>query len=602
MTGHLTDSRLANLGANAIFQAYANYQSHFHSITQRAKANFESCDWHKAQSDAHERLDLYKGTINQIVTEIQGLLDARINDRLIWVSLKAVYSGLIAGRDDWELAETFFNSVTRRIFATVGLDPQIEFLDTDFETPPTESQRPVYRSYEKAASIAALLKTVLADYPFQTAFEDLERDVQAVVAEIESCLKSLKESGNATSSPTIDRVEMIEAVFYRRKGAYLLGRMFSGNQLIPLALALLNTPQGLVIDAVLLNEEQVGILFSFTRSYFHVEVERPYDLVRFLKSLMPRKRIAEIYISIGYNKHGKTELYRDLLHHLAVSEDHFEIARGERGMVMIVFTLPSFEVVFKLIKDRFAYPKNNTRQGVMAQYNRVFQHDRAGRLVDAQEFEHLKFERSRFSEALLNELLSVAAQTVAIEGDYVIIKHAYVERRVIPLNLYVREAEEEAAKAAVIDCGNAIKDLAATDIFTGDMLLKNFGVTRHGRVVFYDYDELCSLTSCNFRKMPESTNYDEEMSSEPWFMVGEDDIFPEEFSRFLGLHGVLRDTFVDHHGDMFEVDFWQQLQARLRAGDVIDIFPYDRQKRLSDRTRLDYSFSGTAYAENFNSL
>jgi len=303
-------------------------------------------------------------------------------------------------------------------------------------------------------------------------------------------------------------------------------------------------------------------------------------LIAFLKSIMPLKRVAELYISIGYNKHGKTELYRDLLHHLAHSDGQFQIARGEKGMVMVVFTMPSYDVVFKVIRDRFSWPKTTTRQTVMDNYQFVFRHDRAGRLVDAQEYEHLKFDRDRFSAELLDELMATAAGNVTVGDNWVSIKHVYTERRVTPLNLYLSEAEETAAGEVVMDYGRAVKELASANIFPGDLLLKNFGVTRHGRVVFYDYDELCLLTECNFREMPEARSFDEEFTTEPWFAVGRNDIFPAEFRSFLGLHGRLRDVFVQAHGDLFSVEFWQQMQARLRAGEVIDIFPYRQSSRL----------------------
>jgi isocitrate dehydrogenase kinase/phosphatase len=361
---------------------------------------------------------------------------------------------------------------------------------------------------------------------------------------------------------------------------YLVGRLFSGPHLIPLALALIHTPKGLIVDSVLLDEDAVSILFSFARSYFHVDVERPYDLVQFLHTIMPRKRMAELYISIGYNKHGKTELYRDLLHHLAYSDDQFEIARGQRGMVMTVFDMPSYDMVFKLIKDSFNYPKDATRKEVMGKYDLVHRHDRAGRLVDAQSFEYLQFERQRFTDGLLAELLQVASDTVSVENDHVIVKHAYVERRVIPLDIYVREAADSAARSAVLDYGLAIKDLANSNIFPGDMLLKNFGVTRHGRVVFYDYDELCFLLDCNFRRMPPASSYDDELSAEPWFHINQGDIFPEEFASFLGLSGELRDIFSRYHGDLFTASTWRQFQERLQAGELIHIFPYKRSQRL----------------------
>jgi isocitrate dehydrogenase kinase/phosphatase len=373
---------------------------------------------------------------------------------------------------------------------------------------------------------------------------------------------------------------MLPWVFCRGKGAYLIGRAVGGEGLIPVVLALLNTSRGIVLDAVLVDEGEVSILFSFARSYFHVEGEPAANLVHFLKTLMPRKPVAELYISIGHNKHGKTEIYRDLLRYLAESDDRFELARGEPGMVMVVFTLPAYHLVFKVIKDHFALPKSTTHQAVRAKYDLVFKHDRAGRLLDAQEFEHLKFKGDRFSAELLDQL-RLASQNVRREGDHVVLRHLYVERRVIPLNIYLEEASGPAAEAAVLDYGNTIKDLAHTNIFPGDLLLKNFGVTRHGRVVFYDYDELSLLTTCNFRAMPTARTDEEELSPEPWFAVGEQDIFPEEFVYFLGLRGDLRDAFLSRHADLFTVGFWQKLQVRIRNGEIFHIFPYARRRRFS---------------------
>ena len=385
----------------------------------------------------------------------------------------------------------------------------------------------------------------------------------------------------AGNTSPIDAIDMIPAVFYRNQGAYLVGRIKSGDQVMPLTLALQHPAGGIVVDAVLLSADEVSIIFSFTRSYFHVEVQRPRDLVRFLKSFMPRKPIAELYIAIGYNKHGKTELYRDLMRHIEQSTDTFEIARGDRGMVMCVFTLPSFDVVFKVIRDRFAYPKTSSRRDVMERYQLVFKHDRAGRLADVQEFEHLAFARDRFSPDLLSELAGEAAETVAIGSRIVEIKHVYVERRMTPLNLYIREAKLSDACKAIVDYGQAVRDLAATNIFPGDMLLKNFGVTRHGRVVFYDYDELCLVTDCQFREMPTAADDSDEFGAEPWFYVGPTDIFPEEFINFMGLGGELRETFLKAHGEILTAQYWQGIQARHRAGELLDIIPYPCSQRLA---------------------
>lgn len=567
----LTDSRLANLAAHAIHGAFEHYLSRFHAITLQARQRFEARDWAGMRADATERLGLYRQVIDGVVADVQALLAERQHERLVWASMKAVYSGLIAEHDAWEIAETFFNSVTRRIFATVGVDPQIEFVSTDFTTPPTEAQQPVYFVYDVAGPAAPLLENILRDYRFNVPFADLPGDTVMIAADLAAELRRIG------ALRIVERIEMVKSVFYRGMAAYLVGRLYSGSHRIPFVLALLHTPQGIVIDKVLLTESEVSVLFSFTRSYFHVWVERPYDLVQFLRAIMPRKKTAELYIAIGFNKHGKTTLYRDLLHHLSASNDRFQIARGQRGMVMTVFDMPNYDMVFKVIKDRFAKPKEMTRRDVKKKYELVFQHDRAGRLVDAQEFEHLQFRHGRFAPELLQELLAVAGGAVCVEGDFVIVRHCYVERRVIPLDLYIREAHEEAARAAIIDYGRAIKDLAVTNIFPGDMLLKNFGVTRHGRVVFYDYDELVFLTECRFRKIPPPPTLEDELSDQPWFHVRKNDIFPEEFSRFMGIPQPLMQVFLEHHAELLDVHYWRRVQQQIEAGEFIHIFPYARE-------------------------
>jgi isocitrate dehydrogenase kinase/phosphatase len=564
----------ARSSARLILDGFASYQEQFRAITLRAKERFEKREWSELQDDALERLDLYKQVVDRVVAALHESLGADVIDKQIWAAMKAGYTQLIADREDWDLAETFFNSITRRIFSTVGLDPNIEYVDTDFESPPTPAGEPVYRVYKGHDSAAELFEAVLTDYEFAVGYAAPREDAGLVAAEVTS---HLPEVGALRS---IERVEMVRSVFFRGQRAYLIGRVYSGLAVIPVVLALANDEGGITVDAVLLEEDDVSTLFSFTRAYFHVETERPYDLVRFLEVLTPRKRTAEIYISIGHNKHGKTGLYRDLYRHLALTDQPFEFAPGTPGLVMVAFTMPGYDIVFKVIRDSFGAPKQTTRRAVMDKYQLVFRHDRAGRLVDAQEFEHLKFERQRFAQDLLEELVTQAGRTVSVDGDYVVIDHAYLERRVIPLNVYIREASERAVEEAVLDYGQTIKDLAAADIFPGDMLLKNFGVTRHGRVVFYDYDELTLLRDCNFRIMPEPTTPEQEMASEPWYSVGESDIFPEEFRSFLGLGGKLRTLFEEHHAEIYEADFWRSIQDRITAGELIDILPYGSAQRL----------------------
>lgn len=578
-TSALTDSRLANLGARAILEAFEAYHEGFKAVTRRAARRFVERDWPGLQADADERPDVRARELRAAVEALRALLGDRLDDRSLWASIKAVYSSSMAAREDWEIGETFYNSVTRRLFATVGVDPHIEFVDTDFSRPPTPAPHPIFRSFAPEGTVSGLLERVLASFWPRGDFEDLARDVALAAGRVEEAARAL-----GFPSPP-NAVEVLDPVFFRGKGAYLVGRVTWNGGFVPLVLALLNAAEGLIVDAVLTDENDVSILFSFTRSYFHVETERPHDVVLFLKSIIPLKRIAELYIAIGYHKQGKTELYRDLLRHLETSADRFEIAPGERGMVMTVMTLPSYDIVFKIIKDRFDEPKTTTRDEVMAKYRLVFTHDRAGRLLDAQEYEHLQFDRSRFAPELLEELARAASQTVLVEDDHVHIRHLYMERRLTPLNLFLRQADEAAARTAVIDYGYLFKDLASANIFPGDILLKNFGVTRHGRVVSYDYDELSLLSECVFRELPRPRDDEEAWGSEPWFYVGPNDLFPEEFRTFLGLGERWLAVLQQHHPWLFEAAWWRRMQERHRAGEVIHIFPYRPDHHLSDRWR-----------------
>jgi isocitrate dehydrogenase kinase/phosphatase len=558
-----------------VLQGFEEFMSRFAAFNDRAPKRFANADWRGMQSDAVGRLKVYSLVVGKVIDDIGKLLGPRTDDPMLWVAIKAVYSGLIADRQDWELAETFHNSITRQIFDTVGVDSHIEFVDTDFDSPPSPSTEPVYLIYDRQESTGALVERILADFLPDVGFKRLDSDAAEVARRIEAMLtERWRAPGGGARRGGAFGVLPGPVGLPRRSPLRRLRASAHGPVAPPRAAG------GVVVDAVLLTEDEVSILFSFTRAYFHIDVRRPYDLVRFLRRLMPRKRIAELYISIGQNKHGKTERYRDLLRHLNSTDERFVYAPGTQGMVMVVFTMPGYDDVFKVIRDRFPPPKRTTRQAIMGKYRLVFQHDRAGRLVDAQDFQHLQFDKRRFDPALLEELLQGAGKTVRLEGDTVVLEHLYVERRVIPLDLYAREAVFPAAAAAVIDYGQAIKDLACTNIFPGDLLTKNFGVTRHGRVVFYDYDELSALTDVKFKDLPEPRDEFEVMAEAPWFGVGGSDIFPEEHQRFLGLSPELAEVLLERHGDLFEVEPWQAIQERIEAGELMEVFPYGDESRL----------------------
>jgi len=557
------DGFLADRGAAIIAASFDTYRSRRRELTEAARVRFERREWLAAQRDAARRLDLYTETLDETLDTLGRLLGNAMQDRPMWTAIRAAYASAVVGRVDVELAETFFNSVTRRVFHTVGVDPSVEFVVRSARSAPPAWTEAVTLRFNRQSSLTDMVRDILRACRFDVGFDDLDGDAERVADVVTRKLVGADPSGVTLARP----------VFFRGRAAYLVGKLHTDAADLPFLLALDNPKKRVVVDAVLLDENEISIVFSFARSYFAVDTDRPAELVAFLRTIMPRKPVAELYNAIGWNKHGKTELFRSILRHLATTDDRFEVAPGQRGMVMCVFTLPRFDVVFKVMRDRFDPPKTVTHQEVMDKYRLVFRHDRAGRLVDAQEFEHLEFARDRFSDELLEMLSRLAAERVRIVGDRVVLRHLYTERRLNPLDVYLRDADTAAARDAVIDYGQVLRDLAATNIFPGDMLLKNFGVSRHGRLIFYDYDELCLLTECRFRELPVLDD-DDGSGEEPSFYVGERDIFPEEFRNFLGLSGDLLAEFLAAHEELLDVRFWHRMQEVHRRGEVLRIYPY----------------------------
>lgn len=559
--------------ATNIHDSFDRFHVEFKIMTHHASLRFEHRDWQAIQSDSMERLDHYKKYVNASVERTHELLRDKINDHATWAELKKEFSKLVANRYDGPIVETFFNSVLRKIFISAGINEDIEFIDFDRDVIFVNPAYPIYNSFFLGSdTIEIVVRRMIASYNFNFKFADFEADVAYITDRITKAVRK------AFVKLSFDRVDMLRSVFYRNKGAYLVGRIIKGNKLIPVVIPMVHSERGVEVDNVLLTQDEISIVFSFTRSYFFVEAENPAELIHFLRPLMPQKAVSELYSSIGYNRHAKTVLYKEIYQHLEKTDEKFIVAPGIKGMVMSVFTLPTYNMVFKVIKDVFKPPKTVTRKQVVDTYRFVFMHDRVGRMADPQEFEYLKFDKTRFEDEVLNELLELCSEAVYVEGNLVIIRQLFTERRMIPLNIYLAEVDKEKAKKAAIDYGNAVKELAAANIFPGDLLMKNFGVTRHGRVVFYDYDELCFLTECNFRNKPEPRSHEEEYSSETWFTVGERDVFPEEFRAFMLPTGDLRDAFLKVHKDLFNVEFWKNMQQLHTTGQVMDFFPYQRRK------------------------
>jgi isocitrate dehydrogenase kinase/phosphatase len=570
-----------------ILDHFETYASDFLKITLRAKEQFENRNWQGGRRDAVERLDLYDDIVSRTAHQLNHILDDKKRDKTIWKSAKQNYAKLIAGHKDEDLAETFFNSITRKILMTVGLDREIEFFYLHPKAKKVNCDEPFYKTFYNKGDTAGLVKEILTDCKFNVKFENIDRDSDRIAREIDLYL--WPQVGNHQSYP----VEIIEPLFYRNKRAYLVGRIRINSHTIPLILPLVNGESGIYVDTVLLHHDDVNIVFSFAFSYFHVQINRHDALVDFLKSLMPQKEPAEIYTSIGHNRHGKTELYRNLHRFIHITKEQFVPAPGEEGAVMVVFTLQNFNFVFKVIKDRpcfirskYVTSKTIRRQEVIFKYDFVSHRDRAGRMVDTQEFENLKFKKKRFSKELLNEFDVIAKESVVTENEYVIIKHLYVQRKVIPLPIYFqKEKNPELLRNVIIDFGYFLKDIAAIGVFPGDLFNTwNYGVTEFGRVVLYDYDDVIALEQVNFKEKPTPKDECEEMEPEEnWIIATADDFFLDEIDRYSGIPNPLKGIFKSIHADLYTLKFWDGTKAKVRSGELVDIIPYDRKKRFNIR-------------------
>ena len=562
--------------ARTILNGFESYFAEFQNITLAARTRFENADWHGMQQASTQRIDLYKEKTTLVYEYVELIAGDQLHDFSFWGEAKDIYSELIEGHNNFEIAETFFNSVYCTAFKHRKIRDEYAFVfSPQGDMPPADVSK-VYRTYRLEGSLEKLLGALLEDYAFTIPYEDMEHDIANIIGVVE---KYLQPRFDMTRDDV--QFQVLEHHFFRNKGAYIVGRIVAGGDSMPFVLPVLHNEAGAVyVDTVLFGSDKVSILFSFTRSYFLVDASIPSQYVLFLQQLMPAKPISEIYSSMGYNKHGKTYYHRCAYRHMQSTTDKFMIAPGIKGMVMSVFTMPSYDFVFKIIKDRFTPPKEMTREQVKEKYRLVKRWDRVGRMADTQEFTNLAFARERFSDELMEELHKVAPSMIEEHGKALVIKHVYVERRMTPLNLYLHDATDEQVAAVMDEYGNAIKQLAAANIFPGDMLLKNFGVTRHGRVVFYDYDEIVPLLDCNFRKIPEPRTEAEELASTPWYTVGPNDIFPEEFRLFFSGNQRARKVFDAMHSDIYDVAFWQGMQEKLRSGFVEDFFPYRRKFRF----------------------
>ena len=569
-------NHLAIAIAKTILNGFERHIYLFFDITRTAKQRFEKRQWQAVQDAARARTDFYDLRVTETLDTIANDFQISALDEDLWQQIKQAYIELLSRHDQAELAESFYNSVFCHLFERKYYHNDFIFVESSLNFENLEKNDVIYtRYYPEKLGLLQTVHQIIESADFSIPFYQLKKRVNLL---IQAFAKQTQLNEFQLSDITID---ILNFIFYRNKGAYIIGRVLSPDGSTPFIVPITNeTENGLTIDALLTDSKNMAVVFGFARAYFFVDCQHPHALINFLKTLIPHKTRADLYASIGFHKQGKTQFYRDLLEHLSQSDDQFELAPGIKGMVMSVFTLPSFPYVFKIIKDKFSPTKQMTRQDVKAKYRLVKLHDRVGRMADTMEYSEVALPKARFSQALVDELLEVAPSIIRFENDLVIIKHVYIERKMTPLNLYLAKATEQQIDKAMYGYGKAIKQLIAADIFPGDMLLKNFGVTRHGRVIFYDYDEITYMNEVNFRVKPEPVTEEQIYAAEPWYSVAPGDVFPEELATFALANAQYRNAFLKHHAELLDASYWQTCQTQVAKGKFASVYPYPDRLRF----------------------
>ncbi|MGA0037581.1 MAG: bifunctional isocitrate dehydrogenase kinase/phosphatase [Burkholderiaceae bacterium] len=566
--------------AQVMLEGFDRHYGLFRYNAQQAKNRFESGHYQAIRRLASDRITFYDQRVTEACDRLSTTFGEEMLNEGVWPDVKKAYIMLLTDHRQPELAETFFNSVTTKLLAKEYFRNEYLFVRPAVSTDYLDSDPPSYRIYyPKQRGIRKTLIDMAVDLGMACPWENIDRDLRLV---LKAACHDLKRPFWAEGDL---QIHVLRGLFFRNKGAYVIGRIMNDGEPIGFAAPILRNAAGqLYLDTVIFDPEQISVLFSFARAYFMVDMEVPSAYVQFLRSMMPNKPKSELYTMLGLQKQGKTLFYRDFLHHLKHSTDRFCLAAGIEGLVMLVFTLPSFPYVFKIIKDKRS--KDVSREFIASKYQLVKLHDRAGRMADTWEYSNVDFPADRFESSLIEKLRAFAPSMLEVVDGRVIIKHVYIERRMMPLNLYLEHATEQEVDHAVKEYGDAIRQLVAANIFPGDMLYKNFGMTRHRRVVFYDYDEIQYLTECNFRRIPPPRTPEDEMASEPWYTVGPNDVFPEEFELFLLGQPKLRKPFMRYHAELLQADYWSAQQQRIRNGILDDVFPYPEELRFRNRHEL----------------
>ena len=559
----------AQILSDWIQQVFDGFYRDFCAIPAKAKAAFEASAFQQSLQNSHDRLTLYGERMHALARTLAAEYPDAIAAPELWDRLEQHYTAAVAGRYEADLALAFLHSVRRAVFMD-NWTPVDYAVDIK-----TQSSRDseVMLSRAVDAVDAGLIQEMLAIPSFDIPFRDAAGDSERAADKVD---RALRTRGLADR---IAAVDVIRGGFFRNRGVYVVGRIrLHGGSVVPLILALLHDEVGIYIDAVLTDEPEAHNLFSTTRANFIVTNDHYHELAEFLHQIMPKRPLGLHYSSLGFNHFGKVAVMDELTAELADDDAVFDTAVGFPGTVAIGFQVPGSVYNLKVIRD---HPTENYKWGdfagvesVLEKYRRVHDINRTGSMLDNAIYYNVTLPKSHFASGLLSELVEDASNAVSLRGTTVFFQHLIVQRKMIPLPVFLEQAPREDCERAVISLGQCIKNNMAANIFNRDLDGRNYGVGSHIRVYLFDYDALETFTDVKIRSNQDRFDGEEDVPG--WFFEDGVVFLPEEIESGLRIADRdLRRLFRSVHGDLLEVEYWQHIQDELRHGNVpqIQVYP-----------------------------
>ena len=559
----------ARILSDWIQQVFDDFYRDFCAIPAKAKAAFEAGAFQQSLQNSRDRLTLYGERMHALAHTLAEEYSGNTVAPELWDRLEQHYTASVAGRYEADLALAFLHSVRRAVFMD-NWTPVDYAVDIKTQS---SSDSDVMLSRAVDEIDAGLIQEMLAIPSFGIPFRDVVGDSERAADKVD---RTLRKRGLADS---ITAVDVIRGGFFRNRGVYVVGRIrLHGGSVVPLILALLHDEAGIYIDAVLADEPEAHNLFSTTRANFIVTNDHYHELAEFLYGIMPKRPLGLHYSSLGFNHFGKVAVMDELTAELTEDDAVLDTAVGFPGTVAIGFQAPGSVYNLKVIRD---HPTDNYKWGdfagvesVLEKYRQVHDINRTGSMLDNAIYYNVTLPKSHFAMELLSEMLEDASNAVSLRGTTVFFQHLIVQRKMIPMPVFLEQAPREDCERAVISLGQCIKNNMAANIFNRDLDGRNYGVGSHIRVYLFDYDALETFTDVKIRS--NQGRFDGEEDIPGWFFEDGVVFLPEEIESGLRIvDRDLRRLFRSVHGDLLKVEYWQRIQDELRCGNVpqIQVYP-----------------------------